>query len=266
MADSPISASRWLAAFPSDSEATVRLVCIPHAGGGAVTFHPWARALRPHVEVFAAQLPGRESRLKETPLRTLGEIVEPLAAAVAAVADRPLVVFGHSLGAVLAFEIVQRLPRDARARIAHLIVSGRPAPHLLSRAPRLAHLPQREIVFRIAELYGNIPAALLEEPEFVAMLGAALQPDLEVLERYHRTERTPLPCSIAAYGGADDSLVSRGELEAWREHTQAQFRCVQMPGDHFYFKTAAGQQSLLAEIRECCASAARHDGARDTAV
>jgi medium-chain acyl-[acyl-carrier-protein] hydrolase len=234
----------------------VRLVCIPHAGGGAVTFHPWAQLLRPNVEVYAAQLPGRESRLREAPLRTLGEIVEPLTAAISTLADRPLIIFGHSLGAVLAFEVVQRLCQNPDTPVAALFVSGRPAPHLASRGPRLAHFPLPEIVFRISELYGNIPKALLEEPEFVAMLGKVLQSDLEVLEHYQPAERRPVPCPIAAFGGADDSLVSRDELEAWREHTRGDFRCTQVPGDHFYFKTLAGQQLLLASIREYCAAAA----------
>jgi medium-chain acyl-[acyl-carrier-protein] hydrolase len=253
----PASAPQWLVRLPGDAGAEVRLICIPHAGGGPATFHPWCRSLRPHIEVFAAQLPGRESRLREAPLRTLHEIVEPLTAAVAAVADRPLVVFGHSLGAVLAYEVVHRLSRGSHIDAAALIVSGRPAPHLPSRAPRLAHLPPREIVFRIAKMYGNIPEALLQEPEFVTMLGRVLQSDLEVLEQYHRLDAEPLSCAIAAYGGDDDDLVSRSELESWREHARGSFRCVQMPGDHFYFKTPAGQHSLLAEVRECCEAAAR---------
>jgi medium-chain acyl-[acyl-carrier-protein] hydrolase len=265
MTESSAADSRWLVPLSGSAEADVRLVCIPHAGGGAVTFHPWSQPLRPHVDVFAAQLPGRESRLREPPVRTLGGIVEPLSAAVSTLADRPLVVFGHSLGAVIAFEVVQRLSQDSPTRVAALIVSGRPAPHLPSRAPRLAHLPTREIVFRVAELYGNIPTPLLEEHEFVTMLGKVLQPDLEILERYRRSECAPLSCPIAAYGGADDSLVSRSELEAWREHTREAFRCVQLPGDHFYFKTLAGQRSLLADIRDCCESLSRRGAAGNTA-
>jgi medium-chain acyl-[acyl-carrier-protein] hydrolase len=249
--------SQWLVPFGTDFEGQARLVCIPHAGGGAVTFHPWAKSLRPHVEVYAAQLPGRENRLRETPLRTLAAVVEPLTAAISSLADRPLVVFGHSFGAVLAFEVVRRLCEHPETRVAALLVSGRPAPHLPSRAPRLAHLSLPDVVSGIAKLYGNIPAPLLNEPEFVSMLGKVLQADLEILERYQPAQRTPVPCRIAVYGGTDDSLVSRGELEAWREHTTGAFSCTQFAGDHFYFKTQAGQQSLLDSIRECCAAAAR---------
>jgi medium-chain acyl-[acyl-carrier-protein] hydrolase len=256
MNDPAAIASRWLVPFSSAPDAQVRLVCIPHAGGGAVTFHPWSKLLRPEVDVYAAQLPGRESRLREEPVRTLAEIVEPLTVAISALVDRPVVIFGHSLGALLAFEVVQRLCQNPRTRIAGLIVSGRPAPHVSSRSPRLAHLPPREIVLRVAELYGNIPAALAEEPEFVTMLGKVLQSDLEVLERYHPTGRTPVPCPIAAYGGADDALVSRAELDEWRQYTGGNFQCDQLPGDHFYFKTPAGQQWLLDRIREHCSAAA----------
>jgi medium-chain acyl-[acyl-carrier-protein] hydrolase len=255
-ASPPPPSSPWLVSFESDPDADVRLFCFAHAGAGAVVFHPWSRALRPHVVVHAAQLPGREIRFHETPVRVLGEIVEPITRAITALADRPFVLFGHSLGAHLAFEVARRLQQEGRVNLSTLIVSGRPAPHLPSRTPMLAHLPAREVVFRIAELYGGIPAALLEEPAIVGMMGRVLQADLEALEHHEHVAGPRLVCPIVAISGRDDPSLSHAELDAWREYTQSDFACTQFAGDHFYFKSAESQPSVLALVLQRCLAAA----------
>lgn len=252
----PAPPSPWLVSFESDPDPGVRLFCFAHAGGGAVMFHPWSRALRPSVAVHAVQLPGRESRSQETPVRVLGDVLQPITDAITALADRPLVLFGHSLGALLAFEVARRLHHEGRGSPSAMIVSGRPAPHLPSRSPRLAHLPAREIVFRIAELHGGIPATLLEEPALVAMMGRVLHADLEALEHHAHVTGTPLACPIVAIGGRDDTTVSQHELDAWRQHTQSDFACEQFDGGHFYFKTAESQAAVLDLVRRRCLAAA----------
>lgn len=255
--------SDWLRPAPSAGDAPVAVICFPPAGGGAVGYRSLIEPLRAHADVYAASLPGREFRLREEPALDLEALVSPLASAVAELASRPLVVFGHSFGALLAYEVVHRLCDEGivAADAAHLVVSGRVAAHLASRTPRLSHLPARDIVFRIAELHRNIPAALLAEPDYVAMIGRALQADLRVNEQYVWPERSPLPCPITAVGGLSDPVVSPAELNAWERHTHGGFESRILQGDHFYFRTSAGQQMLLDLLEQCCSSLAAPHGA-----
>jgi len=234
------------------------MVCLPPAGGGVLGYRPWVEPLRARTDLHAASLPGREYRVREDPARTLDELISPLAQAIAALADRPLLVFGHSFGALLAYEVVDWLCANylIAPDVVHLVVSGRVAPHITSNAPRLSHLPAREVVFRVAELHRNIPVTLLEEPDYVAMMGRALQADLQITENYTWRERPPLPCPVTALGGLSDPVVSVAEIEAWERHAGGGFECRLFPGGHFYFRTPAGQQSLLEVIAQCCAALA----------
>lgn len=252
-----MSTSPWLASFPSTPQAAVRLLCLPHAGGGIVGYRAFAQALGPTVAVQAVQLPGREMRVREEPAASLAELLDPLVDAIAPLADGlPMVIFGHSFGAIVAYELVQRLWQDLAIAPHALVVSGRVAPHLPGRAPRLSHLPPRDVVFRISEMHRNIPVALLEQPDYVAMIGRALRADLHLLEHYPRTEFPPLPCPIDAYRGTSDAYLDADELQAWAQHTRGGFRVTPIEGDHFYFTKPAGAQALFAGLRERCAAAA----------
>ncbi|MBG0810439.1 thioesterase [Methylosinus sp. H3A] len=248
----------WLKRMSADDHSLVTMICFPPAGGGMMGFWPWIAPLRGRANVYAAALPGRDQRLREEPARALEALASPLAEAVAALADKPLLVFGHSFGALVAYEMIHRLFAEgsvAPERV-HFLASGRVAPHLPSRAPRVSHLAPRDVVFRVAELHGNIPVALLEQPEFVAMIGRALQADLHINETYAWTERAPLPCPMTAIGGDADPVVSEAELDAWERHAGGGFERRLVAGDHFYFRPAAGQQTLMEIVSACCASLA----------
>lgn len=257
------SAPGWLWPSPGPADAPVALICFPSAGGGAVGYRSLIEPLRVCAEVYVASLPGREFRLREEPARHLEDLVSPLASAVAELANRRLVVFGHSFGALLAYEVLHRLCDDGciAADAAHLVVSGRVAPHLASRTPRLSHLPARDIVFKIAELHRNIPATLLEEPDYVAMIGRALQADLRINEQYLWRERRPLPCPITAVGGISDPVASRAEMNAWGRHSRVGFKSRFVEGDHFYFRAPAGQQLLIELLEQSCSSSTAARGA-----
>jgi medium-chain acyl-[acyl-carrier-protein] hydrolase len=251
-------ASDWIAPlFSGVGDAPVAMICFPPAGGGAVGFRPWAEPMRAHADVYAATLPGREHRLREEPARAIDALAAPLVTAIAALAGRPLLVFGHSFGALVAYEVVHRLLAEGgAANSLHFVASGRVAPHLGSRTPPLAHLPAREIVFRVAKLHGNIPVALLEEPDYVAMIGNVLQADLQIHEQYAWPQWKPLPCGLTVVGGTADPVVSHEELEAWERLAGGGFSSHLIEGDHFFFRTPAGQRALLDILAERCASLA----------
>ena len=254
MNDTTTPRSPWLVRYGPDT-ARVRLIGFPHAGGAATVFYPWSAVLQPDVAVHGVQLPGREDRWREAPVRRVDDVVAAVADALGVLDQRPFVLFGHSLGALLAFELARHLRRAGRPGPAALIVSARPAPHVLSRAPALAHLSPEALVLRVSQLYGGIPPAVREDPELVALMGRALQADLSLLERHDYVSEEPLPCPLVACGGLDDPWVAPGELDAWRQHASGAFTRHDFPGGHFYFRSPEAQASVLAVVREYAGAA-----------
>jgi medium-chain acyl-[acyl-carrier-protein] hydrolase len=223
-------------------------VCFHHAGGSPSSFRPWLGHLPAHVELLAARLPGREARLRETPLTRVAEIVEPLAEALAPlIADTRFVLFGHSLGALLAFELAHELRRRGLPRPSALLVSGRNAPGF-GRSLSLHQLGNRELIDEVQRIYGGIPQAILDEPELLALTLPVLRADLTVNETHELVEREPLDCLVRGYSGIDDPRVGKVGLEAWGEHTSGEFEWEQCEGDHFYLASPQGQRWILARI------------------
>ncbi|RJO70060.1 thioesterase [Nocardia panacis] len=205
--------------------ATVRLYCLAHAGGDARAFAPWSVLLPDHIEVCPIQLPGRGERLPHPPVDTLEAALDQIHAAIST--TLPFALFGHSLGAVLAYEAAHRRTP------AHLFISGHRAPHLPLREQSIHHLPDREFIARLAELNGT-PQVLLENPNFLRMLLPTMRADFKISETYRHRPRPPLPCPLTVLGATEDPDVHRSELEAWTQHTSANCRITEFPGDHFY--------------------------------
>jgi surfactin synthase thioesterase subunit len=214
--------------------ADVRLVCLPHAGGGASAFHAWGSLLPDSVEVLVANLPGRESRFAEPPATSVDEVVAELAVALAPRLAGPWVLLGHSLGALLAFELARVLRQDASvSEPVLLFASAHPAPHL----PRRHHidLPEddREAVAALRRL-GGTPAAVLDDRPLIELVLPAIRADLRIAREYEFTPGRPLGCKISMLGGSNDPLATAHELEAWREHTLGEASLTLFDGGHFF--------------------------------
>jgi medium-chain acyl-[acyl-carrier-protein] hydrolase len=166
----------------------------------------------------------------------------------------PFALFGHSFGALLAFEIARELRRRGAPGPDHLFVSGRRAPRLPEPAPPLHGLPDAEFVAEIRSRFDGIPPAILQEPEILQLLLPALRADMAALETYAYLHEEPLECPITALGGEDDPWATKEELEAWREETDASFATRRFPGAHFYLQQA--EPLLLSVLAERLAEAA----------
>jgi medium-chain acyl-[acyl-carrier-protein] hydrolase len=225
------STARWLWRLRARPEASMCLVCLPHAGRGVSVFHPWPAALG-DVEVWAAQLPGREGRVRERPLRRVEEIVEPIAESIVGEIDRPFVLFGHSMGALVAFELARTLRRGGAPEPRHVFVAGFRAPQLPDRNPAIAAAPEDIFVGRLVELSG-IPPEVLEHEELRAVVMPTLRADVAVCESYTYVADAPLTCDLDAFHSEDDPLVSRDEAAAWAVQTSASFRLHSVRGNHF---------------------------------
>ncbi|WP_332877446.1 thioesterase II family protein [Massilia sp. S19_KUP03_FR1] len=250
-----MTSSAWFS-LPAPTDAPrVRLICLPHAGGGVAVFHPWKRELPAEIELVPVQLPGRDARYREALRTDLAGVAEELADAVAAAPGAArLAIFGHSMGALLALELARalgkrQLPPDL------LIVSGRAAPRLQSGPGEYLHtLPDADLVERLRLRYGGMPAALLAEPSLLAIYLPILRADLHMVETYRAVPGPAQYWPLLAYGGADDHAVTHSALQQWEQQTSGPFSMQVLPGDHFFYQNRRAEflPRLVEDIRRWC--------------
>lgn len=234
------SSSPWLSLYKPKAQAYLRLFCFPFAGSGASIFRDWAESLPASVEVCPIQLPGRESRIQERPFNRVTALVPALSSALRPYLDKPFAFWGHSMGALIGFELARQLRREYRPGPLHLLVSGHRAPQLPDSVSPIHQLPEREFVRELRLLNGT-PEAVLQHAELMQLMVPVLRADFALLETYTYTAAAPLDCSISAFGGLQDERVSNNDLKAWREQTQQAFNLRLFPGDHFYFHSHRSQ-------------------------
>ena len=226
----------WIITFKPNRQAQVRLFCFPYAGTGVAIFRQWVEFIPSHVELCAVQLPGRENRLRE-PLYTRLELaVQACAEQLQPHLDLPYAFFGHSMGALIAFETTRNLRRRNAKMPTHLFVSGRRAPQLPDPLPPLAGLPESSFLKALYLRYPAMPDILMRDPELKQIFIPIIKADLEMVETYAYTDDALLEMPVSCYGGLHDQTVTRSDLNAWRFQTQNRFRCEQFDGGHFYFQ------------------------------
>ena len=226
----------WLACPRPSHQASLRLFCFPYSGAGASIFYTWPDTLPATIEVCPIQLPGRETRLAESPFTRLSPLVQTVAQALLPHLDKPFALFGHSLGALVGFELARYLRRHHRLSPIHLFVSGHNAPQFVNRDPPIHALPDSEFLEKLRCLNG-MSKEIQAHAELIQLLLPILRADFAVCESYVYEVDDPLDCPISAFGGLRDEYVSRKSLEAWREQTSASFSLRMFPGDHFYLNT-----------------------------
>jgi medium-chain acyl-[acyl-carrier-protein] hydrolase len=189
------------------------------------------------VEVCPVQFPGRGTRLTEAPFTRLSPLVQALAQALVPLLDKPFSFFGHSLGALVSFEVARQLRRQSGLQPTRLIVSAFPAPQKPFRGRPIHALPDGEFLDELRRLNGT-PGELLENAEFMQFMLPVLRADFALRETYVYATEPPLDCFISGFGGLQDQRVSRSDLEAWRDQTSGSFSLRIFPGDHFFLNTA----------------------------
>lgn len=235
----------WIRRFQPSPDAPVRLVCLPHAGGSASFYFPVARALAPDADVLTVQYPGRQDRRTEPPLTRLTDLADQVADALSPWTDRPLVLFGHSMGALLGYEVATRLEAAGTAPLA-LVASARRAPS--RHRQESVHLRSDEGVVDELRLLGGMDTAFLEDPELREMILPAMRADYEAIETYRHTPRPPLTTPITVLTGDDDPQVTADEARSWSAHTTGPFALHTFKGGHFYL--TEHNEAVLGHLRQ----------------
>ncbi|MBQ0851996.1 thioesterase [Streptomyces sp. BH-SS-21] len=235
MTHSLVDTNAWVRRFRPAPDAGARLVCFPHAGGAASFYFPVARTLHPRVDVLAVQYPGRQERRSEKPFTDIGTLADLSFAALRPVLTERPVLFGHSMGAVVAFEVARRMEREGGVPPAALVVSGRRAPS--RHREESVHLRSDEGVIAELKLLNGTDNSLLDDEELLRMFLPALRADYRAVETYTYVPGPALGCPVTVFTGDRDPQVTMDEALAWREHTTGPFDLEVFEGGHFYLSS-----------------------------
>jgi pyochelin biosynthesis protein PchC len=233
------ASGRWLRRYHQADTGAPVLVCFAHAGGSASYFHPVSARLSPALDVVAVQYPGRQDRRTEDPIDSIAGFADAVLPVLRPLADAPrMALFGHSMGAVIAYEVALRLAAAGAAPLERLFVSGRRAP---SRV-RAGTVHQRDDAGVLAELrtLGGTDTSLLDDPELQALVLPAVRADYRAVETYREVPGRMLDCPVTALIGDVDPQVTEEEARDWAGHTTGPFELRVFPGGHFYLQEQAG--------------------------
>ncbi|HEY4453509.1 MAG TPA: alpha/beta fold hydrolase [Pseudonocardiaceae bacterium] len=221
----------WLRVFHPAPERPVSLVCLPHAGGAASSFFGFSAAMDASAEVVVVQYPGRQNRWRDEPFANLPSLADAVSDAVLRHLPGPVALFGHSMGAAVAFEVTRRLERAGRAPV-RLFASGSRAPSL-ERTEGVHELDDDGLIAELTRLGGTDPR-LLEDREMLEMMLPAVRADYTAIETYRAPDDARVGCPVTVLTGDNDPRTTLDSARAWARHTTADCDVREYPGGHFF--------------------------------
>ncbi|WP_243726870.1 thioesterase II family protein [Actinocrispum wychmicini] len=213
-------------------DSVARVICFPHAGGSASYYFRMSRALAPEVEVLAVQYPGRQDRHAEQMIDSIPELTGRIVDALGEYDDRPFAFFGHSMGALVAYEVARTLQGRGGTLPRCLFVSGRQAPSVPHRGK--THATDDAGLLEELRRIGGTDPRFLDEPDLAAAIVRVTRNDYRAVDRYRWAPGPPLECPVTALTGANDPQAAVDEVAVWREFTSVGFDLRVFPGGHFY--------------------------------
>jgi len=233
--------SPWFKSHGSTERGAVRLFCFHCAGGSAAAFRDWPRQLSRQIELVTVQLPGREWRFGETPFRRMEPLIGELAEQIAPRLGERYVFFGHSMGALISFELLREIQHRQLPPPVLYFPAGLRAPQIPDHDPPIHHLPDHEFLSNLLEHHDDRLTVMTDNDGLRSILLPCMRADVELCETYRYKQGQPLSCPIFALGGMADPEVTEDDLRSWKEQTTATFRYFLYPGGHFFIDTAAAR-------------------------
>ena len=247
--------NNWFVTFKPKKDALIRLFCFHYGGGSASIFRQWSKDVIQEVELVAIQLPGREERYNEPLLNNISQVIDNLLLHFNKYTDKPFILFGHSIGALIAFEFARTLRQRKMLQPKHLIVSGTKAPQVPLKKQHIHKLPKKQFIEELKK-YNGIPDYIIEDEELISIFIPIIKADFSISETYNYSNKKPLSCPITALGGSNDNTFDADDLIKWQEQTSNAFIHQFLPGDHFFINTSYTEiiniinQSLYNEIKQ----------------
>lgn len=215
----------------------LRLFCFPYAGGNAHVYREWQSYLSPQIDVCLVHLPGRGHRINEPPHKQIQPLVQEVTDAIHAEAQGVRFAFwGHSMGALISFELAREFRRRNYPAPVHLFLSGCPAPTVISTVPACFDLPEQEFIAELQKLNGA-PKEFFADPELQRLFLPLLRADFQISDTYQYRDEIPLACPITVYGADQDKLTALNYLAPWQIQTTAAYQMRMFAGDHFFFQS-----------------------------
>ncbi|MDL5365579.1 alpha/beta fold hydrolase [Xanthomonas sp. NCPPB 2654] len=240
----------WLVRI-AQQQPSMRLFCFAYAGGSAFSFMPWRSALNPAIEICAVQLPGRGARIAEPPIDSMAALLPAMAPAIAQLGALPFAFFGHSVGALIAFELARYLYLHGVVVPERLFMSGCHAPQFRSPSRQLHTLPDGAFIDELRH-YNGTPAEVLESRELMALMLPTIRADFAIAENYRYRPGPLLQIPISVYAGLQEENKGHGQVEGWQKETSADLRTTWFEGGHFFINSERGAvlEQLDAELLE----------------
>lgn len=225
--------NKWFIIPKPNVNADLRLICFPYAGGNASTYMSWVQSLPANVELVIVQAPGRGMRMCEPAFTDMQDLVSDLMKSMPKVLNKPYILFGHSLGSRIAFELMSQLKTFSYALPQHFIASGSRGPHIKSNKKPIFHLDEPEFIAELKKLSGT-PVDVLENKELMELFLPLLRADFEIADKYCYAATADFNCPISVLGGEDDIEISLLQLESWGELFTSKPEVYLLPGNHFF--------------------------------
>ncbi len=229
------SGCRWFEHLSNARAPSLCLFCFPYAGGSADVYRNWRRWLPEHIDLCLVHLPGRGRSMGERAFTRLTAMVDAVLDRIDRRTEAPYALFGHSMGALICFELARKLFCRSRSGPKHLFVSGHRAPQCSRNEPATFNLPYDKFIAELRKLNGT-PQEFLGHPELMQLFMNVLRADFEAVETYEYLSGEPLSCPITVYGGLDDERVPMESCHAWQKQTSASCKVRMFKGDHFFIR------------------------------
>ena len=232
MTENAVEKQKLLLPISNPKSVRCKVICFPYAGGNATMFQGWQNELPPDVAIYALHAPGRATRFFEDAYNSMDRLVEDLLLEVSILESTPYILYGHSLGARVAYEFVKRAMKLGYSSPIHFIASGSRSPDTPCFSNPTFNLPKEQFIKTLRNMEGT-PQEVLENDEFMELLMPTLRADFQIAEEYIG-EVSQLPCSLSVLGGRDDQNIGMKELMRWQKFTQYECDVQIFEGGHFF--------------------------------